>query len=217
MFSRFYMRLLLVFTGNTERSKGGSVVISHSFLVMGQGWAYPYILLSLEASALLRQYTQSSLSTGYEPGPAPYSKPLRITSLLRIISLLRTTSRSHITSHKHPCLSFNMVTEMHNSKFGSIEKLSSDNYDTWKPRISAILSAMLTLKIVTGEETEEDLPLGNSLANVVKRESYKRQVLATTAILLSCTYEVSTYLSSITDPKAIVGYARRATQQRILI
>ena len=32
-------------------------------LVMAAGMAYPYILLCLEASALLRQYTQSSLST----------------------------------------------------------------------------------------------------------------------------------------------------------
>jgi hypothetical protein len=61
---------------------------------------------------------------------------------------------------------------------------------------------MLALKIVTGEETEEDLPLGNSPASIAKRESYeKRQALATTAILLSCTHEVSTYLSGITDPK----------------
>jgi hypothetical protein len=95
-----------------------------------------------------------------------------------------------------------MVTKIYNSKFGSIEKLSSDNYDTWKPCVSAILSAMLVLKIVTGEETEEDLPLGNSPANIAKRESYeKRQALATTAILLSCTHEFSPYLSGITDPK----------------
>ena len=42
-----------------------------------QAWTCPYILLSLEASALLRQYTRSSLSTGYEPGPALYPKPLQ--------------------------------------------------------------------------------------------------------------------------------------------
>jgi len=90
---------------------------------------------------------------------------------------------------------------MCDSKFGSVEKLSSDNYDTWKPRISAILSAMLALKIVTGED---DLPIGNSPANVAKRESYeKRQALATTAILLSCTHEVNTYLSGVTDPEAM--------------
>ena len=96
------------------------------------------------------------------------------------------------------------MVEMYNSKYGSIEKLSSDNYDTWKPRISVILSAMLALKIVTGEEVEDDLPIGNSPANIAKRESYeKRQALAATAILLSCTHEVSTHLSGITDPKAM--------------
>ena len=47
----------------------GRVVISHSLLSHGgQVWTCPYILLSLEASALLRQYTRSSLSTG-RPGP----------------------------------------------------------------------------------------------------------------------------------------------------
>ena len=51
------------------------VEISHSLLSHGgQAWTCPYILLSLEASALLRQYTRSSLSTGYEPGPALYPK-----------------------------------------------------------------------------------------------------------------------------------------------
>ena len=51
------------------------VVISHSLLSHGgQAWTCPYILLSLEASALLRQYTRSSLSTGYEPGPVLYPK-----------------------------------------------------------------------------------------------------------------------------------------------
>ncbi|KAI5854992.1 hypothetical protein BZA05DRAFT_417459 [Tricharina praecox] len=64
--------------------------------------------------------------------------------------------------------------EMYNSKYGSIDKLSSTNYDTgtWKPRISAILSAMLALKIVTGEETGNALPAGNSAANVAKQESF---------------------------------------------
>ena len=96
------------------------------------------------------------------------------------------------------------MVEMYKSKYGSIEKLSSSNYDTWKPLISAILSAILAFKIVTGEETEDDLPVGNSPANIAKRESYeKRQALATAAILLSCTHEVSTYLSGITDPKAM--------------
>jgi len=64
MFSRFFYVLTALFSQNTERSKGGSVVISHSLLTHGgQGWTCPYILLSLEASALLRQYTRSSLST----------------------------------------------------------------------------------------------------------------------------------------------------------
>jgi len=34
-------------------------------------------IIILTASALLRQYTRSSLSTGYEPGPALYPKPLQ--------------------------------------------------------------------------------------------------------------------------------------------
>jgi len=93
---------------------------------------------------------------------------------------------------------------MYKSMYGSIVKLSSDNYDTWKPCISAILSAMLALKIVTGKEVEDDLPIGNSLANIAKRKSYeKQQALATTTILLSCTHEVSIHLSGITDPKAM--------------
>jgi len=63
---------------------------------------------------------------------------------------------------------------------------------------------MLALKIVTGEETEDDLAIGNSAANIAKRESYeKQQALVTTAIFLSCTHEVSAYLSGITDPKAM--------------
>ena len=93
------------------------------------------------------------------------------------------------------------MVELNTSKFGSIEKLSSDNYNTWKLRISAIMSAMLALKIVTGEETEEDLPIGNSPANITKRESYKkRQALATIATLLSCTHE--------TGFRAVPTYAR---------
>jgi len=95
------------------------------------------------------------------------------------------------------------MVEMYKSMYGSFEKLSSDNYDTWKPCISTILSAMLDLKIVTGEEVEDDLPIGNSTANIAKRESYeKRQALATTAILLSCTPEVRIHLSGITNAKA---------------
>ena len=55
-----------------------TVVISHLLLSHGgQAWTCPYILLSLKASALLRQYTRSSPSTGYEPGPALYPKPLQ--------------------------------------------------------------------------------------------------------------------------------------------
>jgi len=96
------------------------------------------------------------------------------------------------------------MVEMYNLKYGSIKRLTSDNYDTWKPRISAILLTILALKIVTGEETEDDLHIGNSAVKIAKCESYeKRQALATTAILLSCTHEVSTYLSGITDPKAM--------------
>ena len=96
------------------------------------------------------------------------------------------------------------MVEMYKSMYGSFEKLSSDNYDTWKPCISTILSAMLAIKIVTGEEVEDDLPIGNSPANIAKRESYKkRQALATTAILLSCTPEVRIHLSGITDAKAM--------------
>jgi len=101
------------------------------------------------------------------------------------------------------CLLPNMV-EMYKSIYGSFEKLSSDNYDTWKPCISTILSAMLALKIVTGEEDEDDLPIGNTRPNIAKRASYeKRQALATTAILLSCTPEVRIHLSSITNAKAM--------------
>jgi len=63
---------------------------------------------------------------------------------------------------------------------------------------------MLALKIVTGEEVEVDLPIGNPPANIAKRESYeKRQALATTAILLSCTPEVRIHRSGITDVKAM--------------
>jgi len=63
---------------------------------------------------------------------------------------------------------------------------------------------MLALKIVTSEEVKDDLPIGNSPTNIAKRESYeKRQALATTAILLSCTPEVRNHLSSITDAKAM--------------
>ena len=101
------------------------------------------------------------------------------------------------------CLLPNMV-EMYKSMYGSFEKLSSDNYDTWKPCISTILSAMLALKIVTGDEVKDDLPIGNSPTNIAKRESYeKRQALATTAILLSCTPKVRNHLSGITDAKAM--------------
>jgi len=89
---------------------------------------------------------------------------------MSIFKALRITPQSHITSRNKLCLSLNM-TEMYNSKFAPIEKRTSDNYDTWKPRISALLSAMLALKIVKGEETEDDLPIGNSLANVAKREA----------------------------------------------
>ena len=46
------------------------------------------------------------------------------------------------------CLLPNMV-EMYKSMYGSIEKLFSENYDSWKPCISTILSAMLALKIVS--------------------------------------------------------------------
>ena len=96
------------------------------------------------------------------------------------------------------------MVEMYNSKYGSIEKLTSDNYDTWKLCISVVLSAMLAFKIVTGEEVEDDLPIGNSPANIAKRESYeKRQALAATAILLSCTPEVRIHLSGTTDAKAM--------------
>jgi len=67
------------------------------------------------------------------------------------------------------------MVEMYKSMYGSIEKLSLDNYDTWKPCISAILSAILALKIVTGEEVEDDLPIGNSPANIAKRESHENR------------------------------------------
>jgi len=97
----------------------------------------------------------------------------------------------------------NMV-EMYKSMYGSFEKLFSDNYDTWKPCILTILSAMLALEIVTGEEVEDDLPTGNSHVNIAKHESYeKRQALATTTILLSCTPEVRIHLSGIIDTKAM--------------
>jgi len=96
------------------------------------------------------------------------------------------------------------MAEMYNSKYGSIEKLTSDNYDSWKLCISVILSAMLALKIVTGEEVEDDRPIGNSPANIAKRESYeKQQALATTAILLACTPKVRIHLSGTTDAKAM--------------
>lgn len=95
-----------------------------------------------------------------------------------------------------------LTAEMYHCKYGSLENLSSDNYDVWKPCIAAILSAKLAFEIVTGEETEKAMPIGNSAANVAKRESFKkRQGLAAAVILLSCTHEVGIHLSGITDPK----------------
>jgi len=60
--------------------------------------------------------------------------------------------------------------------------------------------------IVRGGRVDEatDLPIGNSPANIAKCESCeKRQALATTAALLSCAREVSSYLSGSTEPKAM--------------
>ena len=66
--SFLYVLAALFFMGYTGCSKGGSVVISHSLLSHGgrHGPAPIYILLSLEASALLRQYMQSLHSTDPE-------------------------------------------------------------------------------------------------------------------------------------------------------
>jgi len=111
------------------------------------------------------------------------------------------------------------MVEMYKLMYESIKKLSSDNYDSWKLSISTILSAMLALKIVTGEEVEDDLPVGNCPANIAKRKSNeKQQALATTmAILLSCTPEVRIYLSGINRCESNVGYTHGATKQLILI
>ena len=93
---------------------------------------------------------------------------------------------------------------MYKLMYGSIKKLSSDHYDTWKPGISTILSAMLALKIVTDKEVKDNLPIVYFAINIVKHESYKkRQTLATTTILLACNPEVRIYLSGITNMKAI--------------
>jgi len=66
------------------------------------------------------------------------------------------------------------MVEMYKLMYESIKKLSSDNYHTWKPSISTILSAMLALKIVTGEEVEDDLPVGYCPANIAKRGSNEK-------------------------------------------
>jgi len=96
------------------------------------------------------------------------------------------------------CLLLNMI-EMYNSKLDP--RISPRTAMVPENRVFRQSSRRW---IVTGEETEDNLPIGNSPEIIAKRESYeKRQALATTAILLSCNHEVSTYLSGITDPKAM--------------
>jgi hypothetical protein len=92
------------------------------------------------------------------------------------------------------------ANDKYHTKNGAMDKLTSINYQAWRNKFIPLLKSMNALRIVQGEE-DEPAPGNSAAARAAAADYEKRSGKAATAILLSCSEEVTPFVEGMEDPR----------------